>query len=115
MSETNHERCPLSERGDGAMLMPIPMTCLRQCEELWDQAVKQRNVVGEYYLYDQMLDEDDECVTHGFETEFSDDAISKTEGAKRNYSIVHECTSCMSGYGTQSYRFICPFDQIESE
>ncbi len=94
------ERCPL---GGIEFDQEIPKFCLEHCFALWE--VARQTQAPEYEAFND-YGEDTDC-QHAV-SEFSSEALQPGNGAERYYSITHECGTCRTELGSETYRFNCP-------
>ncbi len=104
------ERCPLQGM---KWYADIPEACIDQCEDVWEEVIEQNVTDGEY---DVFRSSSDDCDVHDSAwLEGSDLVLQRIETgdmSRRSVGILDLCSSCGEQYGLQSYKFICPYDNI---
>ncbi len=91
------ERCPLDTGLHWGSRCQIPEFCLENCEKIWNSALQK--------IADNIDNFEPDCQ---HDVEFDDEALQRTEGPMRVYSILH---TCMQGCGeafAEEYVFECP-------
>lgn len=95
------EKCPLVMVGSSRT---ISMVCLRQCAEIWGDALDGNITHGPYDLYP------DENEHIDCDIQYSSEALQVRDGSERIYTIVDECEDHEVETGEQSYFFECPYN-----